>query len=110
MSHLSCNRHKSGLFCLTSPFLEEFISHTPYDNFDDLRRKHMEKTVSTSNSSEDVWARIQQNLANVKTAGVQLVGENLPPTYTRRKPRHVPEPGKTWTAWLQTLNKEVITS
>ncbi len=70
----------------------------------------MEKTVCTNNLSEDVWARIQQNLANVKAAGVRLVGEDLPPTYTRRKARHVPEPGKTWTAWLQSLDKEVITN
>lgn len=69
----------------------------------------MEKTVCTKDSSEDVWARIEQNITNVKAAGVRLVGEDLPPTYTRRKPRHVPEPGKTWTGWLQSLNKEVIT-
>ncbi len=70
----------------------------------------MEKTVTTNKISEDIWAKLEWTIADVKALGVRLVGEDLPPTYTRRKPRHVPGPGKPWTAWLQSLNREVITS
>ena len=53
---------------------------------------------------KDPWSLIERNLANVKAGGIREVGQDLPPTYTSKKPRHVPEPGKTWSAWVREKN------
>ena len=34
-------------------------------------------------------------LKNLKEFGKQLFGEDVKPTYAPKKPRHVPEPGRT---------------
>lgn len=57
--------------------------------------------------SQDVWERLDRAVASAKAAGKREVGLDLPPAYTPKKPRHVPKPGKTWSAWVRARNKKV---
>jgi len=43
-------------------------------------------------------------LKNLKEFGKQLFGEDVKLTYAPKKPRHVPESGKTWSAWVREKN------
>jgi len=47
---------------------------------------------------------IQRNLERLKKAGKELVGEELKPLPPTKKPKNVPAPGKTWTAWVREHN------
>jgi len=46
-------------------------------------------------------------LKNLKEFGKQLFGEDVKPTYAPKKPRYVPEPGRTWSAYVREKNLEV---
>ena len=46
-------------------------------------------------------------LKNLKEIGKQLFGEDVKPTYAPKKPRHVPKPGRTWSAYVREKNLEV---
>ena len=43
-------------------------------------------------------------LKSLKEFGKQLFGEDVKPTYAPKKPRYVPEPGRTWSAWVREKN------
>jgi len=45
-------------------------------------------------------------LKNLKEFGKQLFGEDVKPTYAPKKPRHVPKPGRTWSAYVREKNLE----
>ena len=43
---------------------------------------------------------MEENLEKLKQAGRELVGQDLPPLQIKRKKKHIPEPGNTWTGYL----------
>jgi len=47
------------------------------------------------------WDKMDENLKRLRSAGVKEVGEELPPTYTKKKPKHIPKFGKIWVSDLK---------